>query len=235
MTGFAPAKARDLWPSPSFPGPRDGARHLDSSYHDGRAWRLFEPRSGPAPTVDPAPLLARLEREQAFMMAEADRALDDLLERGGRWVPALQRFEHRPEHLTDKGQSLCGALAKAKDDGDEHRARDIAQLLACLPAPAFAALERELLPLLGSRILALRWELTPDLDVSPLPRNCPKFGRHAGFGLMTRVPALWERLGELGPSAARITALFLKEVGEQPMLAKARKRFAERGIDLPAV
>jgi hypothetical protein len=42
-------------------------------------------------------------------------------------------------------------------------------------------------------------------------------------------------MGELGPRFARLTALFIKEVGERPMLVAARERFAERGIRLPDV
>ncbi|HEY8591472.1 MAG TPA: hypothetical protein VIL42_01255 [Sphingomicrobium sp.] len=89
------------------------------------------------------------------------------------------------------------------------------------------------MPLLSSRILALEWQLTPELEVSKLPVDCPRWGPIGGFGLMSRVPELWARLGELGPPADKIVAAFIDEVGERPMLVTARDRIAERLGGLP--
>jgi hypothetical protein len=134
----------------------------------------------------------------------------------------------RPETLSGNGPRLCAKLAELKAARERHSADIAASLLAGLPLEEFVAIEDELIPLLGSRILALEWQLTPDLDVSKLPKDCPRWGPIAGFGLMSRVPELWARLGELGPRAQKITRIFIEEVGERPMLVSARLRYAER-------
>ena len=149
-------------------------------------------------------------------------------------------------------QGLCFTAAMALLAAEVWTGRSI-PILAILPIAYFgtygvllarsyrdhAAMKRQdrLVNILGSRILALRWEVTPELDRAPLPRNCPLFekGKFAGFGLMEAVPTLWVRLDELGPRGAKILALFIKEVGERPMLVAARERFAARGMALPQV
>ncbi|HEX8240967.1 MAG TPA: hypothetical protein VF574_14625 [Allosphingosinicella sp.] len=134
----------------------------------------------------------------------------------------------RPATLSGRGRELCARLAESKAARDRRSAEIAASLLAALPLEEFVELEDELIPLLGSRILALEWQLTPGLDVSKLPKDCPRWGPIAGFGLMSRVPELWARLGELGPRGEKIAAVFIEEVGERPMLASARIRYVER-------
>jgi hypothetical protein len=174
----------------------------------------------------------RRRRNRRAALAELERFAET-----GKLSPKLVTadFAEEPELLCGKGPVLCAALRNAKAKRQQIAAMIAAKHLSALPHDEFVTLEEELLALLGSRILALEWQLTPDLDLAPLPKNCPKFGQIAGFGLMSRVPRLWERLGELGPRAARIAALFIKEVGERPMLAAAREGFRARGIDLPDV
>jgi hypothetical protein len=106
----------------------------------------------------------------------------------------------------------------------------IAAHLPHLPLDEFVTLEDKLLPLLASRTLALEWRVTPDLDLSEVPRNCPNFHGIAGFGLIRTSPVLWERLGELGPRAAELTARFLAKDGELAPLVAARERFREKGM-----
>jgi hypothetical protein len=174
----------------------------------------------------------RRRQNRRLAVAELERFAET-----GKISPKLVTadFAEEPELLCGKGPVLCAALRTAKAKRQQIAAMVAAKHLSALPQDEFVTLEEELLALLGSRILALEWQLTPDLDLAPLPKNCPKFGEIAGFGLMSRVPLLWERLGELGPKAARITALFIKEVGERPMLVAARDGFLARGIRLPDV
>jgi hypothetical protein len=164
------------------------------------------------------------------------RALEDFASTGKVTLKVIGAdFTEEPDLLRGKGALLCEALSSAKVKRQRTAALVAANLLSALPRDEFVSLEEQLLPLLGSRVLALEWQITPELDVKPLPKDCPKWGEIAGFGLMSRVPGLWERLGELGPLATRITALFIKEVGERPMLVTARERFRARGMELPDV
>lgn len=168
-------------------------------------------------------------REKRLLRAAAD--VDRFLESGNVSLQLFGAdFSLRPELLRGKGKALCEALAAAKERRDRTAARTAAVLLGALPLDEFVALEEKLLPLLASRILALDWQLTPELDRSGLPEGCPRWGPIAGFGLMKLAPELWARMGELGPRFARFTELFIREVGERPMLLAARARFAERGL-----
>jgi hypothetical protein len=207
----------------------------EARQHGGTVPTLCAAPEAPAVPIDVAPLFAQLARAQEAMLAEARSELRRFLAGEIRWPGNVRRLQVRPSALAGFGAALCDYVSTGKEQRNPSGAQLAAELLALIGADEFALLEERLLPILGSRILALRWELTPELDLAPLPKDCPRFGEQAGFGLMAKVPQLWERLGELGPRAARITALFIKEVGEQPMLAAARARFVDRGIALPDV
>lgn len=71
--------------------------------------------------------------------------------------------------------------------------------LSTMPALLLAAESGRLMSIFNSRILGMVWQVTPDLDVKPLPPNIPKFGREAGFGLIRSVPELYEKLAMLNP------------------------------------
>jgi len=178
-------------------------------------------------------LVRRRSRKAAARERQVEQASIDL----ERWLAGDSKsgsFTHwrllvdRPVKLSGFGRKLCARLAESKAARDRRSAEIAASLLAALPLDEFVAIEDELIPLLGSRILALEWQLTPELDVSKLPKDCPRWGPIAGFGLMSRVPELWERLGELGRRAEKIIAIFIEEVGERPMLVNARARSAQR-------
>jgi len=194
-------------------------------------------------TATLAPLEGWLERRRCALAQQKGRerrraiAEFDQLIASSKFTPSLIKadFLEEPELLRGSGRKLCQALAAAKQRRKQFAALIAANALAALPLDEFVTLEEELLPLLGSRVLLLEWRLTPDFDLGPLPRNCPRFGNMAGFGLVNKVPTLIARLGELGPRAARITAALIREVGEQPPLVQARSRLAERGISLPGL
>jgi hypothetical protein len=178
-------------------------------------------------------IIERRARRSALREKQVQKAVADLQ----RWLAGdgdrrsfanWRLLAERPETLSGNGPELSAKLVELKASRDRYSADIAASLLAGLPLDEFVALEDELIPLLGSRILALEWQLTPNLDVSKLPKDCPRWGPIAGFGLMSRVPELWARLGELGPRANKITRVFIEEVGERPMLVAARLRYAER-------
>lgn len=184
-----------------------------------------------------APMLPDLARRRSQRAAAKEKQVQEAEAGLKRWLAgdaSMRFFRHwrllvdRPEKLSGNGLQLCAKLAECKEARDRSSAEIAASLLAALPLDEFVAIEDALIPLLGSRILALEWQLTPDLDVSKLPKACPRWGPIAGFGLMSRVPELWARLGELGPRADKIIAALIEEVGERPMLVSARNRFAER-------
>lgn len=224
---------RSAWMAGFWRGRTQQIGPAGSEKHEGVTSGLFAAPDGPVAPVDGEPLFALLARAQDAMLADARAELLRYLGDEIRWPKEVRRLQARPQALAGLGPAICDFIDSAKTRRDEAGAKLGAELLSLIGAEEFQLLERRLLPVLGSRVLALRWELTPDLDLAPLPKLCPKFGNQAGFGLMERVPQLWERLGELGPKAAGITAAFIKEVGARPMLAKARERFADRGIVLP--
>jgi hypothetical protein len=56
------------------------------------------------------------------------------------------------------------------------------------------------------------WQVTPDLDVKPLPSGpIPKFGKEAGFGLIRAVPELYLKLAMFGPEMESIVARLAEE------------------------
>lgn len=176
----------------------------------------------PVQPIDAAPLFERLEAAQKRMLKEALTQLVDYLAGKIRYPVQVHRLMARPHALAGLGADLCDLVIRAKERGDEAGARLGAELLAVLHPDEFRSLKERLIPILGSRILALRWEITPDFDPAPLPIDCPRFGKYGGYGLMEKVPQLWERLGELGTPGAKITAALIQEVGELAPLAKAR-------------
>ena len=188
---------------------------------------LFAPET-PVQPVNAGPLFERLEAAQKSMLKEALTQLVDYLAGQIRYPVQVHRLVARPHTLAGLGANLCDLVIRAKDGRDEAGARLGAELLAVIHPEEFRSLRERLIPILGSRILALRWEITPDLDRAPLPIDCPRFGKYGGYGLMEKVPQLWERLGELGTPGAKITAAFIQEVGELAPLAKAKSSFASQ-------
>jgi hypothetical protein len=176
--------------------------------------------------IDAGPLFERLEAAQRSLLKEARTQLVDYLAGKIRYPTQARRTVARPHALAGLGADLCDLVVRAKERRDEAGARLGAELLAAIDPEEFRFLKERLIPILGSRIVALRWEITPELDRAPLPVDCPRFGKYGGYGLLEKVPQLWERLGELGTPGAKITAALIQEVGELPPLAKARSSFA---------
>jgi hypothetical protein len=225
--GFAPGKPVEL-------GERQGHGLIDQVFvpQTPSAQADAEAMQAVIDAVMPKVMKARARSEAAHdrQIAIAEAEVKSWLAHDGHSKLSFRwRFlRDRPDLLAGQGKRLCVKLAEAKEARDRQTAEGAAALLASIPLEEFVAIEDELIPLLGSRILALEWQLTPELDVSKLPKKCPRWGPIAGFGLMGKVPELWARLGELGPRAERIVAIFMEEVGERPPLVEARERFRER-------
>jgi hypothetical protein len=151
---------------------------------------LFAP-GAPAQPIDAGPLFERLEAAQRWMQKEARTQLVDYLAGKIRYPLQVHRLIARPHTLAGLGAELCDLVIRSKERRDEAGARLGAELLAVIHPDEFRSLRERLIPILGSRILALRWEITPELDRAPLPstvrasantgatacwRRCPSYG-----------------------------------------------------------
>lgn len=83
--------------------------------------------------------------------------------------------------------------------------------LAAMPSPLLAADYGRLMGIFNSRIVGMVWQVTPSLDVTPLPPRIPKFGQEAGFGLMRSVPEFYEKLAMFGPEAEDLVGVLAAE------------------------
>ncbi len=84
--------------------------------------------------------------------------------------------------------------------------------LAAMPAMLLASDYGRLMAIFNSRKLGMVWQVTPDLDVKPLPSGpIPKFGNEAGFGLIRAVPELYLKLAMFGPEMETIVAKLAEE------------------------
>lgn len=86
-----------------------------------------------------------------------------------------------------------------------------ARLLAAMAPELLASDFSRIMIIFNSRILAMIWRVTPDLDVRPLPPNIPRFGDEAGFGLIRSVPELYAKLALLAPEMEEIVIMLVME------------------------
>lgn len=86
-----------------------------------------------------------------------------------------------------------------------------ARLLAAIPAELLAGDFPRIFAIFNSRILAMVWRITPDLDVRPLPPNIPRFGDEAGFGLIRSVPEIYAKLALLAPQMEEVVIMLVEE------------------------
>lgn len=102
------------------------------------------------------------------------------------------------------GLRLVAWLKAARAGDNLYRVRSAAMMIEALPDEEFAATGPALFDIVNSRILAGEWRAGPDLDRKSLPRDCPSFGRFAGYGLALHVPRLYKRFAALGPEEAAL-------------------------------
>lgn len=82
--------------------------------------------------------------------------------------------------------------------------RRAAALLTDLPEEEFAATGPALFDIVNSRVLAGEWELRPGLDLTKVPKDCPRFGKVGGYGRALYEPRLYMRYARLGPEEAAL-------------------------------
>ncbi len=78
--------------------------------------------------------------------------------------------------------------------------RHAAAMLTDLPEEEFVATGPVLFDIVNSRVLALR----PGLDLTKVPKDCPRFGKVGGYGLALYEPRLYMRYARLGPEEAAL-------------------------------
>ena len=214
-------------------------RRTASALADGRKGlaHAFPPLVDTAPTVvDADEVLAPLESA----LADAHRRYWALLDQLAA-APDLSFRNRRPEPdltplvrakgglLAGSGERLCDLVDRAKQEHGRRIAVVCAQALTRLPTEEYRALAPRILAIVSSRILSLQWDITPDLDVRPLPRKLPRFGDQAGFGLLVQAPKLYERLGELDdPRVLRLLEGLAAEAGWVHPLTRARDTYLSR-------
>lgn len=183
------------------------------------------------PVVSPD-TLAALDRAW-HDVADRDADVEQLRAAALRGTVDRSAHERALAELRRGGAMLLGAdaadvlatwLTKARDGRDQQQPATIARLLQTVPDAAIVDAGDRLVDALNSRKLALRWELTPDLDVTPLPRDMYRFGNHGGFGLALDQPELYVRVGDLVPDLRPLVAELDREMalGDDVRLALAR-------------
>ncbi len=169
--------------------------------------------------VDPAPLLAVLQRRVADLFAEELADLDALLADPAQWQFRTFRLIGRsPAILSERADAIWRVLIACRDAKLVRQMRALAALVADFPAHDFAARGQDIIDLLNSRAVAgenrhIRISKA-DLKSGKLP--------FAGFGLLSFTPRLYARLGELGEPARPLIVALGELTKWPPSLVEAR-------------
>ena len=133
----------------------------------------------------------------------------------GAWAAARKGYDYLLEHAVDASREdirkALNWLELAIARRDRAAAVAASRYLSLMPAPLLAADYSRLLSIFNSRIVGMVWQVTPDLDVKPLPPRVPKFGHEAGFGLIRSVPELYQMLAMFGPELEDLVAALAAE------------------------
>ncbi len=132
------------------------------------------------------------------------------------WNTGLKGYDwllaHAAEATREDVRRTLGWLEGAIGLRDRTAAVAACRYLAAMPLPLLAADHGRLTAIFNSRKVGMVWQLTPDLDKTPLPSGpIPKFGNEAGFGLIRAVPELYLKLAMLSPEMESIVALLAAE------------------------
>jgi hypothetical protein len=121
-------------------------------------------------------------------------------------------LDHAGEATREDVRRMLGWLEGAIALKDRTAAVAACRYLAAVPAMLLAADYGRVLGIFNSRKVGMVWQVTPDLDMTPLPcGSIPKFGQEAGFGLIRAVPELYLKLAMLGPERENIVSLLAAE------------------------
>lgn len=131
------------------------------------------------------------------------------------WSEARKGYDYLLDHAASATREdirrALGWLEMAIARRERTAAVAAARYLALMPSPLLAADYGRLLGIFNSRIVGMVWQVTPDLDVKPLPPRIPKFGLEAGFGLIRSVPEIYEKLAMFGPEMEEVVIALAAE------------------------
>ncbi len=155
------------------------------------------------------------------------------------WNAGLKGYDwllaHAAEATREDVRRTLGWLEGAIGLKDRTAAVAACRYLAAMPAMLLAADYGRLMAIFNSRKVGMVWQVTPDLDVKPLPSGpIPEFGQEAGFGLIRAVPELYLKLAMFGPEMETIVAMLAAEairygVSLPPELAAMAKGVPSQG------
>lgn len=133
----------------------------------------------------------------------------------GAWAVGRKGYDYLFEHAGDATREDVRRTLNWLELAIARRERAAAvaatRYLAVMPAPLLAADYGRLMAVFNSRILGMVWQITPDLDVTPLPPRIPGFGPEAGFGLIRSVPEFYEKLALFGIEAETLVIGLARE------------------------
>lgn len=132
------------------------------------------------------------------------------------WNAGLKGYDwllkHAAEASREDVRRTLGWLEGAIALRDRAAAVAACRYLAGMPSLLLAQDYGRLTDIFNSRKVGMVWQLTPDLDKTPLPSGpIPKFGQEAGFGLIRAVPELYLKLAMLSPEMETIVTLLAAE------------------------
>jgi hypothetical protein len=132
------------------------------------------------------------------------------------WNNGLKGYDWLLAHAADATREdvrrTLGWLEGAISLRDRHAAVAACRYLAAMPLPLLAADHGRLTGIFNSRKVGMVWQLTPDLDKTPLPSGpIPKFGNEAGLGLIRACPELYCKLAMLSPEMETIVSVLAAE------------------------
>lgn len=133
----------------------------------------------------------------------------------------------------DAAVVLAAWLERAREGRRADEPAVVARLVDTLPDGDLVRHGRRLFDVLNSRKLALRWDLEPGLDVTPLPRDLYRFGTRAGFGLALDLPGLYARLGDLVPPFRTLIDELGREMPLPDPIVQAQRRWSDDGAGGP--
>ena len=131
------------------------------------------------------------------------------------WTTAVKGYDYVLDHAAGASREdvrrALGWLELAIARRDRAAAVAATRYLERMPSPLLAADYGRLMAIFNSRIVGMVWQVTPELDVRPLPPRIPKFGTEAGFGLIRSVPEFYAKLALFGPEAEYLVTALVDE------------------------
>jgi hypothetical protein len=177
---------------------------------------IQKPGSGSSLVVTPDGIFAYEGGEMTTIADAVDFFWATVAHDPREWNAGLRGYDWLLENAAEADREdvrrTLGWLEGAIGLKDRTAAVAACRYLAAIPSMVLAADYGRLMGIFNSRKVGMVWQVTPDLDVKPLPSGpIPKFGREAGFGLIRAVPELYVKLALFGPEMENIVIRLVEE------------------------